>query len=412
MKKRKRLALLLLTVCTVMLVWSVTQIRAIGNNLQYLVPAPEMETGAEYQDAPQTDQQTETKTAQTAPNAKIQELLESLQMIAENWDGIIEAYTLSGIVEDTAFAGDTDETIQTRLNALGPNAFLLAPEYLLAGRLFHPEELQYGSHGILLDEQLALALFRITEPIGRTVMIDDVEYTVIGVLRHTKRIGDRDNYAAYVPLAALWNQAVQLDALQVTAKPIPGAGARAAFKEDLESWYAGGTLIDLSKEGMGSLLALRVLLFFIGSTAFFYLLGIWKKRLRYFIGDYKERLEVEYARKLMPRLLFGTLLTMLTGLVLLFAASMLITYIIAPVYTFPEWVPAVLVEWEDIQSAFWQVWQGAAGLRELRSPELIRVRYFGMVTNWCSAITACLLLWLWGLQHGKCAKERLKQSLD
>jgi len=292
------------------------------------------------------------------------------------------------------------------LNALGPNAFLLAPQYLLAGRLFNPEELQYGSNGILLDEQLALALFRVTEPIGRTVTIADVEFTVIGILRHTKRIGDSVDYAAYVPLAALWNEAIQLDALQVTAKPVSGAGARATFKEDLESWCAGGTLIDLSKESMSSLLALRVLLFFIGGSVFFFLLGIWKKRLRCFIGDYKERLQMEYARILAPRLLLGTLLAMLTGLALLFAALALITYIVAPVYTFPEWVPAVLVEWDDIQSAFWQVWQGAASLRELRSPELIRIRYFGMVISWCSAITACLLLWLWGL-----AKERLKQSL-
>ena len=407
MKTRKRLAVLLLTVCAVLLVWSVTQIRAIGSNLQYLVSAPVMEADTGGPGSSQPDPQAETDTAPALPNAKTQALLESLQRIAEDWNGIIEAYTLSAIVEDATFVSDRGDAAQTRLNALGPNALLLAPQYLLAGRLFYPEELQYGSHGILLDEQLALALFRITEPIGRTVTITGAEYTVIGVLRHTKRIGDSDDYTAYVPLAALWSEAVQLDALQVTAKPVAGAGARSTFREALESWSSGGTLIDLSKESMGALLALRMLLFASGSAVFFYLLGIWKKRLRDFIGDYRERLQLEYAQKLALRLFLGILLAILTGTALLFSAMALITYLVAPVFTFPEWVPAVLVEWDDIQSTFWQVWQGVASLRELRSPELIRIRYFGMVISWCSAIAACSLLWLWGLLRRKHTDEHL-----
>ena len=58
-------------------------------------------------------------------------------------------------------------------------------------------------------------------------------------------------------------------------------------------------------------------------------------------------------------------------------------------------MPAVLVEWKDIRTAFWQVWQGAASLQELRNPELCRIRYFAMVIGWFGAGAAILLAVLW-----------------
>ncbi len=406
MKKQNLPALLALAVCIALLGWSAVEVNAVGGDLQYLIPAPAIETGTGGQGDAQKDAQTDTQAdsqadpagAQSAaaqPNAKALALLNSLQTAAEDWTGIIERYALSGIAESATLVGDTDVSKQARLCALGPDALTLSPEYLRFGRLFYPEELENGSDGILLDEQLALALFRVAEPIGRTVTVSGVDFTVIGVLRHTKRVGDSADYAAYVPLAALWNQAVQLDALQVTARPISGAGARSAFTTSMQSWQAGGTLIDLRKESMGALLPLRVLLFFCGCVVLFDLLRLWKNRLRGFINDYRERLKLEYAARLMPRLLAGTLLLALSCCLLALGAAVLINYIVAPVYTFPEWVPTVLVEWDDITAAFWRVWQGAAGLTELRSPELIRLRYFAMVTAWSSAAAVVALTGLW-----------------
>lgn len=387
MKKRNFWPILLLCVCMVLLVWAYTQVQAVGSDLQYLIPAPAVQA-----DSGDSDDDT---TASVLPNAQAKALLEDLQTLAGDWDGIVAHYTFTGIVESASLTSDADETVQARLNALGPDAFLLTPKYLRTGRLFYPEELENGSSGILLDEQLALELFHVSEPVGCTVTIGDADFTVIGILRHTKQVGDSMDAAAYVPLAALWSQAVQLDALQVTASPVSGAGASAVFKEALESWQSGGTLIDLGKESMGAMLPLRVLLFFIGCVVLFWLLGIWKRQLRRFITDYKERLELEYAQRLMQRLLLGSLLLFLGFCALVTGAAGLLTYIVAPVYTFPEWVPAVPVEWDEIQTTFWQVWQSAASLRELRSPQLIRLRYFAMVTAWSSAGAAVAFTALW-----------------
>ncbi|HPF87730.1 MAG TPA: ABC transporter permease [Candidatus Limiplasma sp.] len=395
MKKHRNWTLAALAVCIGILVWSAVEIHAVKSNLQYLIPAPAIETQSTGQSSVPEDPTADSQSADVLPNAEVLALWEALQTTAEDWDGIVESYTLSGIAEGITLSSDADETQQARLNALGEDAFALAPAYLLVGRLFYPEELAVGSDGILLDEDLALALFHITEPVGRTVTVADMEFTVIGILRHQKRVGDSEDYAAYIPLATLWDQPFQLDALQVTAMPVSHAGASATFAADMEGWQAGGTLIDLHKEGMGALLPLRVLLFLIGSVVFFALLHDWISRTHAFLSHTHSQLQVEYASRLWPRLTLSALALLLGYGLLALAAAGLMNYIVAPVYTFPEWVPAVLVEWDDIQSAFWQVWQSAASLLELRSPELIRIRYFGMLTGWFSAGAAVLLTDLW-----------------
>jgi hypothetical protein len=401
MKEKKFRGFLALFVCAAVLALSAFQINAMGRDLQYLIPAPQMQANSQQQQdqqqdgeqGGQQDDQEETPTAK--PNQAALTLWESLKTAAENWSGIMETYTMSGIMEKASFAGDTEETKQARLTALSGNAFRLKPQYLHFGRLFYPEELEKGADVILLDEQLALALFKISQPIGRTVTVSGIKFTVVGILRHTKTVGDSEDYGAYVPLAYLWDKEIQLQALQVTARPIPGAGARSIFATAMENLSAGGTMIDLGKEAMGAMLPIRVLLFFAGLAVFFRLLSIWNGQFRSFFADYKQRLLRQYAIKLMPRLSLGILVLALGYGVLTFMISWLITYLVTPVYTFTEWVPAILVEWKDIQTAFWQVWQSASRLQELRSPELNHIRFYGMLIGWFSAGEALSATVMW-----------------
>ena len=407
MKEKKLRGFLALFVCAVVLAWTAVSISAVGQDLQYLIPAPKMEPAAQDdQQDNQQDEQDEQEEEPQKPNQAALTLWENLQTKAEKWSGIIKTYTLSGILEKASLISDTEETKQARLTALNENAFALMPKYLHFGRLFYPEELEKGAAAMLLDEKLALALFKISQPIGRTVTIDGVDFTVVGILRHAKSVGDSEDYGAYIPLAYLWDKEIQLQALQVAARPIPGAGARSTFSTDMENWSAGGTMIDLGKEAMGAMLPVRVLLFFIGAALFFRLLALWNGQFKRFFAEYRQKLTRQYAVKLMPSLILGILALTIGYGVLTALISWLITYLVAPVYTFTEWVPAILVEWKDIQTAFWQVWQSAARLQELRSPELMRIRYFAMLTAWFSAITAITATMLWVRWWGKRRKPQ------
>ncbi len=404
MKEKKLRGYLMLFICAAVLALSAFQINAVGRDLQYLIPAPQMQANSQQQDQQQDQQQgqqqdgeqdDQEETPAAKPNQAALTLWESLKTAAGNWSGIMDTYTMSGILEKASFAGDTEETKQARLTALNENAYRLNTQYLHFGRLFYPEELEKGADVILLDEQLALALFKISQPIGRTVTVSGIKFTVVGILRHTKTVGDSEDYGAYVPLAYLWDKEIQLQALQVTVRPIPGAGARSTFATAMENWSAGGTLIDLGKEAMGATLPIRVLLFFAGVAVFFRLLSIWNGQFRRFFADYKQRLLREYAIKLMPRLTIGILALAAGYGILAFMISWLISYLVEPVYTFTEWVPAILVEWKDIQTAFWQVWQSASRLQELRSPELNHIRFYGMLTGWFSAGAALSVTVMW-----------------
>ena len=81
----------------------------------------------------------------------------------------------------------------------------------------------------------------------------------------------------------------------------------------------------------------------------------------------------------------------LMGVACAAALAWLFTRLVEPVYTFPEWVPAVLVEPKDIQTAFWNVWQTSATVVEYRTPELLRLRFLREVMAWSCGAAALLI---------------------
>ena len=381
MKKTPWWQAVLLAAFAVALAFGAYSVSQVGNHLQYLIAPPHKLQTSGGEETP------------VKPNDPVAQWYAALKDVAEEWDSTMEAWTLGGVMENASLSAEGGGT-QGRVTVMGENGTTLHPLQLLCGRNFFPEELKDGAHVIILDEQAALALFRISDPIDRKVTVQGVEYRVIGVARHRKQVGDLTDYGAYIPLMSVIDQDMTLDALQVEAAPRTGVGASVSFSTVCGTWQQGGTVIDLGKEGMAATLWLRVLLCFAGATALLRLIGWLNGQVRSYAKQYRQQLQVRYALSLMPQL---------AGMILLFClgyggaaalAAVLMNVIIQPVYTFPEWIPAVLVEWEDIAAAFWKVWQTSATLREMRSPEILRLRYFTLLIQGCSAATGVLLaLW-------------------
>ena len=381
MKKTPWWQAVLLAAFAVALAFGAYSVSQVGNHLQYLIAPPHKLQTSGGEETP------------VKPNEPVAQWYAALKDVAEEWDSTMEAWTLGGVMENASLSAEGGGT-QGRVTVMGENGTTLHPLQLRFGRNFFPEELRDGAHVIILDEQAALALFRISDPIDRKVTVQGVEYRVIGVARHRKQVGDLTDYGAYIPLMSVIDQDMTLDALQVEAAPRTGVGASVSFSTVCGTWQQGGTVIDLGKEGMAATLWLRVLLCFAGATALLRLIGWLNGQVRSYAKQYRQQLQVRYALSLMPQL---------AGMILLFClgyggaaalAAVLMNVIIQPVYTFPEWIPAVLVEWEDIAAAFWKVWQTSATLREMRSPEILRLRYFTLLIQGCSAATGVLLaLW-------------------
>lgn len=361
MKKKWTLWLLLIAAMAV-LAYSLYAVDAVGSHLQYIVE----------------------------PTGDVAEAAADLAALAEEWDTTQRAWTLGGFIQEATMKAESQST-RGRVTMLGNNGLELAEWTLLHGRLFTEEELTSGIPVALLDEQLALALFREVDVADRTFTLGGLTFRVIGVVRHARQVGDYTDYGAYVPLLC----GIQPDALIVEADPLPGVGAGVSFSGVCQVWRSGGTFIDLGKEAIGATMWARVLAFIIVAIAL--LKGIrWLNcRVQDAVAWHRRALQRKYALQLLPQTVGLVLTFILSYGAVAGLAALLLDFILQPVYVYPECVPAVLVEWEEIRRTFWQVQQSSADFRKLRTPELLRLRYFaGMIRMSCAVMATilCLLL--------------------
>lgn len=388
----------MLIVCAAVLLYSMVQITAVGNHLQYLTPAPVPVLS--------TDPDNPGR-----PNQALLDLSKSLEEAAGEWSETMTRWSLNGVIEQASLsASDANGTSATgRVTFLGKYGQELTTLLLRYGRLMYPEELESGAHVAVLDEQLALAIFRVGDPLGRRVLLNGTEYQVIGVARHEKKVGDTQIGGAYVPYMSVIDQNLPLDVLQVEAAPVSGVGANVSFRTVTEAWRNGGTSIDLGKESMGAWLWLRVTGFLMGMILLLRVIHILNGSVAYFVRRVKQRLQSAYAVRLLPWMAVRIALYAVAYALCAGVFALLMSFILAPVYTFPEWIPAVLVEWADINDAFWKVWQGFSVMRELRTPELMRLRFYTLVVDGFSALLGVVLVSVYA-RWGNSA-ERLTKSV-
>lgn len=392
MKKRSPGLTLLLLVAAAVMLWAVWQVHEVGDNLQYVVDAPELVYNKE----------------EKQHGAAITELQEDMEAAAAEWSASVRAWSLGGVMQQVSFIGG-EKGAAGRLELLGEHAFEVHPRFVLHGRLFYDEEMRYGDKVILLDEQIALALFAVSDPIDRVVTFNQEKYRVVGVVRHTKQVGDFTDAGAYIPLNSVLNQNIQMDALVVEADPIPGAGAGVAFSDAVRAWRAGGTVTDLGKESMAAGLWLRVLMVLTGAALLFRFIRWLSAHVKSGFLHYKEMLRVTYASRLFPRLVGGVIAFTLGYGVAAVGLALLINFAVQPVYTFPEWIPTVLVEWSDIAAAFWNVWQTPATVLEYRTPELLRLRFLTLVIQVCAALAGASIAMCFGKTQS--SRVSLQESL-
>lgn len=385
----------LLILCAAVLTYSLFQIFAVSGHLQYLIPAPAPAVSADPANP-------------VRPNEAIDSLSKQLDEQAGEWADTMRRWSLDGAVEQAAFSADAN-ACGGRLVLFGRYGQELHPLALRYGRPIFPEELDSGARVVLLDEQLALALFRVADPIGREVRIGGEGYRVVGIARHTRRVGDTAEGGAYIPLQSVIDLPLTLDVLQVEADPLTGVGAAVSFRTVCDGWQSGGTLIDLGKERMGAWLWLRVLGFVCGTILVLRAVRMLNRSVRGFVRLVRRRLERAYALRLTPWLVWRVLLFVLAYGLCLGVGALLMNFILQPVYTFPEWIPTVLVEWTDIHDTFWKVWGSYSVMRELRTPELARLRFFMLLVNGFSALAGVTLGMVYARWQG--AYERIAASL-
>lgn len=398
---RKTGLLVLLTFFVAVLIFADASIRSVGNHLQYLVEAPGI-----TQATPSEESDGEAKSKEEVkPNATLQEWIKGLPSATDGWLGVIDTWTVMGMIpKDSVSAEVTSESMTVRTTLPGEQFAQVRPLRIRFGRDFYEDELKSGARVAILDEQTAVKLFHVGDPIDLNITWHGTNYRVIGVARHQKHVGDETDSGIYIPLKSVISLPVQLTAVQVEGIPSSGGGANSLFASSLQNWQAGGKVIDLAQERIGATLWLRVLLFLIGLTIVLRCIRRLNQEVGRFYRSYQQRLRHSYAIRLAPWIAGRVLLLAVGYLLIAGALAVLMNFIIRPIYSFPDWIPAVLVEWKEIGKSFWHVWQKTSVMVELRTPELLRLRFMTLVIQTGAFGAGLVLARLLGMWRSRTAQ--------
>lgn len=361
---------------------------------QYCIAAPQQapRDDTAQQPAQQPEDAQEPANPAPAPQSELRRLLKALDKRLEGLPQSVKGYALNGYAPATALSAAGGQSASARLEGLYGGIHILPRQPVRFGRFLYPEELEGGDSKVVLDEQLAIELFRTSDPTGRTLTIGEKPYTVVGVLRHTRTAGDQEHAAAYVPLLALEKQGLQTQMLCVSLLSSFAAGDLAFVQKQLEQWMAGGTFYSLAKERYRALLPVRWLLCAIGVLA---VSITWRWSIRFGRALWQQlrgKMQRYYPGRLVGRMAFSLLAVLLLTAAHVGAAYLLFSASIDPVYVFPEWVPTILVEPDDIIKAFWNNITAQTALVALRTPQVLALGFYHRILTALCALALALVV--------------------
>ena len=363
-KRRSIPAKLLIFAGAVLQLAAALMLLSVDPLLEFTMPAPDVRSIAATENRP------------AYAETRLEPLIESREDIEEQLGDAVTALSVGGLRAGTEVSGGGMSSKAT-LRAVDVRWLETCPRQLASGRWMDSGELKRGANVAVLDADLAFALFGSDGAEDKEIEIENVRYAVIGTVRHRRSVADADKFGLYIPLAAAVKQGLQLDTLTMHALSAISSGLDQSFMEAMRSAWGDGEFHNLRKERMGALLLTRLLLSAFGMALVFRLarrFAVLLRRWREQIAALQAR---SYARRWLGPALLRALGGLLGGALLLTAAYALLSFAIEPVYTYPEWVPESLVSLSALRNVFWDRAAHAARLLPVRTPESVRIAFWG-----------------------------------
>lgn len=317
----------------------------------------------------------------------------SLQPGEETTTALLEKLdTMRGAVADsfpvltlhTQKSGETityDEGISQNdvcVYAVGPHWYEAYPMQMVTGRPVTAMDADKGEKVIVLDRDTSFLFFGDSDPIGKTVSIAGTKFEVIGVAEHSRRIGETDPHAAWVPLGTVKGS------LMVVTGHLSKAGSLMKVFESSarDNFGKEGTLICTVRETVGGTMILRI----IAVIFAVFLLKKWTAVLADIWRRAAERIRQKskqwYPLRMIPYTFVQMLLPILLAALTIGAGYLIATFAVSPAYVFPEWIPESLGDFSKWTARFWNLTGEAAKTVQMQTPELAEVRFWGALTQW------------------------------
>jgi len=291
------------------------------------------------------------------------------------------AVTIHGVKNGSAVSTeyDTSESsvtlymIGTRWNEVYPRAYT-------DGEPLSPAALAGAQRMIVLDSDLAFRLFGDREPVGEFVDLSGERFEVVGVARHARRLGESQTYAAWIPLGS--DEALGCDLMVVSAVSGIDGGLMTLFGNAAKAAFGDGVLYGLGKERMRATMILRVIALVLALRLLGMWIGLLKRVGGAWIEDCRARMKRLYIRQMLGFVLARLLAAALVLAATLGACWALMTFFVAPVLVFVEWVPEVLVSYTAIRGRFWELVDAASRPVSLVTAELAEVHFWANILRW------------------------------
>lgn len=375
----------------------VLQSQGVPSLLQYaFLPPDEIKPRKETQEETQPDddedpdEDDDQNDGQSQEETPLSVFLKSWETFLEEQGDAVSASALTAHFPSADLSLKKGGSAQAELTAVYGDLHALKADLLLSGRLLYQEEVDRGEAVAVIDEALAIALFRQGSPVNLEFTLNNQTFRVVGVIRRPRNVGDRADQSLFVPLKAFKNQP-GWEVLIAQLRTTGGPGTRNGVSTALSQWRPGGQSIDLVKEKYRATLPVRVLLCALGFLLALFGVRLASRASSALIQNCRERLKDHYATRLLP--LFIVVGLLIVTMFALGVGAMIYAFarLLDPVYVFPEWVPLILVEPREIARTFWNNQTMQNALVSLRSRELNYLRSMG------GFIAALTLLLTWAL---------------
>ena len=255
------------------------------------------------------------------------------------------------------------------------------PQRIVSGRPLTYADITDREHSIVLDEKLAFQLFGDKESLDGRVTVGDKTYTVVGTVKHTRRIGEIGVYAAWIPLSCA-DDKTDCDVAVLTAVANGGSDMSVLFGSTAKSNLGSGTLYNLAKERMRATMALRL----IALVIVIRLLVLWVRLLMKlgarWLADFCGQLKERYMRTLIGYAAVRVLAIAAIVAATLTACWGLMTFFIQPVNVFTEWIPEAIVSFSSIKGRFWELCAEAAMPVSCMTADMAELRFFAAFLRW------------------------------
>lgn len=301
--------------------------------------------------------------------------------LIEASESSIGASTITARKQCLYLQGVRDE-VEITLYAVDAAYLSFFHETLRTGRFITTGDVVNARSSIVVDETIAYALFSGGDAIGKTLNVQDKEWTITGVVSGRNRFGESTSGIAFVPITTAINQGLQTDTMEIHVKSAGGTSQAALMRATFEQGNLSGDFYDLNREKYAAMMPLHWMLVVLALRLAFLLFKWLYCRTMEQYEIYVQKLQVQYSIKLVPWLLGRVGMFLLVSSIAFVVLAFAMNQLTAPALVFTDWIPDNLVSIGSYMSRFWTIHQGNAKAISYMTREMSTISLASWLIRW------------------------------